>query len=125
MQNIKISAVSNEDAKYFLRFNRANREQIAISDAQLWHGAYKGDILIGVAGKTETAKTARIKGVYERRHYRGMGVATALIKSLVETVKDKEITAFASEFSLPTFKKFGFEEESTNKNNITFVRRKK
>ncbi|WP_083953997.1 GNAT family N-acetyltransferase [Cytobacillus eiseniae] len=60
-----------------------------------------------------TGKRAYIANMYTKDHYRGQGIATKLLSTLVNEVKQLGITKIwltASKMGKPVYKKFGFIE---------------
>lgn len=130
---ITYSSITNRQGVGFLHQQKANKEQIAINEADFWCGAIYKNNVIAVIGLDHTKNTARIKNFYVDEKHRNKGVGMKLLnhimfedevtKHVIES-KDK-VTTYATELSKPLFKKVGFKEKHTNKNNVTFMERKK
>lgn len=127
---ITYSSVSNEKAKSFLHRSSAQNEQISISDAAFWCGAFD-DVhgLIGVVGVSYTKNTARIKAFYVDEAFRGKKVGRYLlyyamyddeVTQYIFKAKRK-ITVFSSESSRKLFRELGFKTVREQANNIHFM----
>lgn len=125
----EFSSIGNKQAKTFLVRNTAEREQISISDAQFWCGAFKGNLLIGVVGVNYTANTARIKAFYVDKAHRGSGVGKELLEFAMyedDVTKlifenKKKITVFATKNSIGIFESLGFKVAREQRNDIKFM----
>lgn len=117
---MEINTINNDIALLFLRTHRAHKEQISISPADKWLGAFDNTELLGVIGLQMIGKTARIKGFYVRDKSRKQGIGSMLMKQILPKV---EATAFATAKSCGIFYKNGFRVESVNKNGVVFMRR--
>ena len=61
----------------------------------------------------KSGKKAYVTNMYTKRDYRGKGIASKLLKQLVEEARSLEITKIwlgASKLGKPVYKKFGFRE---------------
>ena len=129
MEEYKI--ISGSMAIQFLKHNKAHKEQVAISSADVWIGVVKNHELMGVCGVDVTQKTARIKGFYVLKKHRGLGLGTKLIDHVIHrhpgTSKifraKPKATLFATQHSKNIFIKFGFKPVKMRGNNITFMER--
>ena len=116
---MEINTINNDIALLFLRTHRAHKEQISISPADKWLGAFDTELL-GVIGLQMIGKTARIKGFYVRDKSRKQGIGSMLMKQILPKV---EATAFATATSCGILYKNGISVESVNKNGRVFMRR--
>lgn len=123
MEKYLIETITNGEAVTFLREHRAQKEQISISDADKWLGAFADRKLVAVCGLQRIGKTVRVKGFFTDTDYRRQGIGQALLHKA--TNSPEEMTAFATERSCRLFEGAGFQTEKALKNNIKFMRRKR
>lgn len=88
-------------------------------------GAFIDNKLVGVVGWMFIGRVLRYKSDYVLKEHRCKGIYYQLFKEREERCKRRSIayTAFCTEYSLPTYLKFGFVPKH-NRNGITFVERK-
>lgn len=111
-----------DDGKNFLRIYRANKEQVDISDANLWLAAVIDGGIVGVVGIKYGMHTDRIKGLFVPPEWRGQGIGTALLKCALRDVHAKRVTAFCTRNSESIFVKQGFRVvRKANAHGISFV----
>ncbi len=120
---IKLTFISNDIAIEFLKKNKANKEQVCISDSAFWIGAYDDDLLVGCVGLIEIKSVTRIKSLYVHRDFRKRNIGGKLLK-YATSQKEAKYTAFATKFSINLFKKNGFTVQNlTKKREIYFLKR--
>jgi len=63
----------------------AARDHVALGPTSntTWWGAFRGDVMVGVAGLIRVGRTARVKGVFVPRAYRGDGIGTELTEAVI------------------------------------------
>lgn len=111
-----------KDGKDFLRAHRANKEQVDISDADLWLAAINDYGSVGVIGIKYGLHTDRIKGLFVAPEWRGRGIGTALLMRALRDVRAKRVTAFCTRNSEGIFVRQGFRvAREANKHGISFV----
>lgn len=113
-----------DDGKNFLRIYRANKEQVDISDADLWLAAVIDSGIVGVVGIKYGMHTDRIKGLFVPPEWRGLGIGTALLMHALKDTHAKRVTAFCTRNSESIFVKQGFNvAREANKHGISFVKK--
>lgn len=111
-----------KDGKDFLRAHHANKEQVDISDADLWFAVVEDANIIGVIGLNYGKNTDRIKGLFVAPEWRGRGIGTALLTHALDDALAKRVTAFCTRNSESIFVKQGFRvAREANKHGISFV----
>lgn len=111
-----------KDGKDFLRVHHANKEQVDISDADLWLAAINDYGVIGIVGIKYGLHTDRIKGLFVDPEWRGRGIGTALLMRALRDVHVKRVTAFCTRNSESIFVRQGFRvAREANKHGISFV----
>lgn len=111
-----------KDGKDFLRSHRANKEQVDISDADLWLAAINDYGLVGVVGVNFGKHTDRIKGLFVAPEWRGRGIGVALLMCALRDIHAKRVTAFCTRNSESIFVRQGFRVvREANKHGISFV----
>ena len=106
----------------FLRENKADREQVDVSDASLWGLAINDYGIIGVIGINFGKHTDRIKGFYVAQDWRGRGIGTALLMCALDKIQARRVTAFCTRRSEGIFLRRGFRvTREANKYGISFV----
>ena len=111
-----------DDGKNFLRIYRANKEQVDISDADLWLAAVIDGGIVGVVGIKYGMHTDRIKGLFVPPEWRGRGIGTALLMRAQKDTHAKRVTAFCTQSSEGIFVKQGFKIiRKANAHGISFV----
>lgn len=113
-----IKEIDNEIGKNFLINNKAQKEHISITDAELWIGYFYQEELVGVISKITIGKISRIKCFYVKKEFRNQGIGYSLLEEMLKYCNSK-CSAFATESSYPIFKKFNFVEKE--KKPITFM----
>lgn len=122
-----IAHVSNEQALYFLKRHKANKEQISITSCELWYAMVEDNpsitpIITGVLGIVFMRSSIRIKCLFVSPIDRKRGIATQLLEKALEGRKDKVFSAYATVRSKPLFEKYGFEVKSTRtSNNVSYM----
>lgn len=122
-EHIGVVPVTNERAVDFLKRKRAQKEHISISPADKWYAAMDRDKIVGVIGRMAIGHRQRVKGFFVDPEYRRIGIGDTLLWILISCTY-AEMTAYATADSYGLFKKYGFMPESTNANNITYMRRR-
>lgn len=111
-----------KDGKDFLRSHHANKEQVDISDADLWLAAINDYGIVGVVGVNFGKHTDRIKGLFVEPEWRGRGIGTALLMCAIRDTRAARVTAFCTRNSESIFVKRGFRVvREANKHGISFV----
>ena len=117
---ILIKTIRYEEAKDFLKKQKANKEQISINGScDLYYGAICFDILIGIVGTQKINKKIRIKQFYVDKSHRYKGVGSLLIKKVIDN--EEHYTCYATLNSFKIFLKYGFLIKSKNNYNITYM----
>jgi GNAT superfamily N-acetyltransferase len=115
-----IEETANDAALNFLRRNRSKKEQIAVSGADKWYGAYVNDELAGVIGLMCVGSVLRIKGFFVAPVSRNQGIGGRLLARVING--STPMSAFATERSHGIFLKYGFIDARTKrKNGIVFM----
>lgn len=110
-----IMEISNEKAIEFLKTNKAHKEHISITPAEVFLGYFIDDKLVGVVGRTKN----RIKCFYVLENYRRKGIGTWLLDAICLG----SLTAYATDKSVNLFIKHGFKIKSQNRNGIYYLRK--
>lgn len=118
--------INGDEAVKFLRSNEADKEHVAIDGKGHWHAFYQGKTIMGVGAIRKVGNVWRVKGLFVDKKYRGKGLASILVETLLRDIKDahddsKRITAFATDMSRPIFEKNGFTVKSTAQSGIHFM----
>ena len=124
---LHLKQVTNDQAMGFLKANRADKEHIAISQADEWWAGIDpqtGEIF-GTIGYLFNKTATRVKGLFVRPDQRGKGLGHSLVtKTLFDTAsrdEDLKVNAFATDMSDPIFESIGLKVKRTNKNGIHFM----
>lgn len=118
--------INSDEAVEFLRGNKANQEHVDIDGKGQWRACSEDGTIVGVAAIRKVGNVWRVKGLFVAPTYRGHGVGSNLVETLLDDIKtntdgSKRITAFATDMSRPIFEKNGFTVKNTNKNGIHFM----
>ena len=115
--------IKSEDIYNFLRENKARYEQICMRGLIDGIGYYENNDLKGVISVAYNKNTARVKTFFVKKECRKKGVGSKLLNKVLND--NIRFTTFATINSYNIFKKQGFKEIRTNKNNIRFMERRK
>lgn len=88
----------------------AARDHVALGPTlnTTWWGAFRGDQLVGVAGLIRIGRTARVKGVFVPRPYRGSGIGTELTEAVIASAP-KDLTVEVLAYSPAFYQGRGFD----------------
>lgn len=88
---MKIVMISNDEAIWFLKRNRASKEVVFYRPQDRWIGIYKGMALVAVGGYSIKKNTAHIGGVFVKKEERGQGLGNLLVDVIIASMRDLEI----------------------------------
>jgi len=124
MKEILIKEIYPKDFEHLLHLMR--KERVGDHTHNTFYiGAFIDNKLVGMVGWMLIGRVLRYKSDYVLKEHRGKGIYYQLFKAREERCKSRSLvyTAFCTEYSLPTYLKFGFKPKH-NRNGITFVERK-
>ena len=120
-----IGEIDYDDTKPF--HNEMKKEHVDTKSTPntRYFGVYVGGELAGFVGVMDKGVgLVRFKFDYVRPEFRGKGLYNALFQYRLEKYRDRKISAFCTNMSVGTYKRYGFMEiwhkEATN---ITFLKR--
>jgi len=101
MPKLKIKKVEYEVVAKWR--SAAARDHVALGPTSntTWWAAFRGDVMVGVAGLIRVGKMARVKGVFVPRAYRGDGIGTELTEAVIAAAPDDltvEVLAYSPAF---------------------------
>jgi GNAT superfamily N-acetyltransferase len=82
---------------------QAARDHVALGPTRntTWYAAFRGSVIVGVAGLIRVGKLVRVKGVYVPRGLRGEGIGTFLTEAVIAAAPaecDVEVLAYNPAF---------------------------